>query len=131
MIRCCLPVRPRVRTRRAEQETHRLGERPKLRAALGHRRGHVGEGLLATRADLDLGRDELADEMLLERGPPRRRLEVLEPARQVERLRLEDRELLLDRDGEVGRGLEPSARLRDQLVRRDALFVTHEPDYSS
>ena len=69
--------------------------------------------------------------MVLERGSPCRRLKVLEPAREVERLRLEDRELLLNRDREVRRGLEASARLRDQLVRRDTLFLTHEPDYSS
>ena len=63
--------------------------------------------------------------MLLEGRPARRRLDVLEAVRQVERLGIEDRELLLDGDREVGRRLEPSARLRDQLVRRDALFVAH------
>jgi hypothetical protein len=109
----------------AEQEAHRLDERLQLPAALGHRAGHVGEGLLPPRPDLDLGSDQLADEMLLESGSARSGLHVLEPIREVERRRVEDGELLLDGDGEVRRRLEPSARLRDQLVRRDALFVTH------
>ena len=126
-----LPVRPGVRPGRAEEQAHRLGERLELRAPLGHRAGNVGEGLLAPRPDLDLGGDELADEVLLERGAARRSLDVLEPVREVERLRIEDRELLLDRDREVGRGLELLARTRDQLVRRETLLVTHSADYSS
>ena len=126
-----LPVGPRVRARRAEQETHRLGERPELRAALRHRGGHIGERFLATRPDLDLRGDELADQMLLERRSARRRLEVLEAVRQVQRLRVEDRELLLDRDREVGRRLEPSARLRDQLVRRRRAARLPSAHYSS
>ena len=48
--------------------------------------------------------------MLLEGRAARRSLDVLEPVREVERLRVEDRELLLDGDREVGRGLELLAR---------------------
>ena len=120
-----LPVRPRVRPGRAEQEPHRLDERLQLRAPLGDRRRDVRERLLLAGADLDLGGDELADEVLLERRPARRRLDVLEAVREVERLGIEERELLLDGDGEVGRGLELLARERDQLVRGEALLVTH------
>ena len=79
--------------------------------------GNVGEALLPTGADLHFRRDELADEVLLERRPARRGLDVLEAVREVERLRIDDRELLLDGDREVGRGLELLACLRDQLVR--------------
>ena len=126
-----LPVRPRVRPGRAEQKPHRLDERPQLRATLGDRGRDVRERLLLARSDLDLGGDELADEVLLERGPARGGLDVLEAVREVERVRIEDRELLLDRDGEVGRRLELRARLRDQLVRGEALLVTHAAHYSS
>ena len=63
--------------------------------------------------------------MLLERRPASRRLDVLEPIGEVERLGVEDGELLLDRDGEVGRGLELLACERDELVRGEALLVTH------
>ena len=82
-----LPVRPRVRPGRAEQEPHRLDERPQLRSALGDRGGNVRERLLLAGSDLDLGGDELADEVLLERGAARGRLDVLEAVREVERLR--------------------------------------------
>ena len=126
-----LPVRPGVRPGGAEEEAHRLDERLQLRAALGHHAGDVGEALLAPRPDLDLGGDELADEMLLECRAARRSLDVLEPVREVERLRIEDRELLLDRDREVGRGLELLARTRDQLVRRETLLVAHRRTSSS
>ena len=81
-----LPVGPGMCPGRAEQEPHRLHERLQLGAALGHRGRHVRERLLAPRPDLDLGRDELADEVLLETGAARRRLDVLEAARQVERV---------------------------------------------
>ncbi len=120
-----LPVRPRMRSRRAEEQTHRLDERPQLRAALRQRGGDIGERLLPAGADLHLRGDELAHEMGLERGPAGGGLDLLEAVREVERVGIEQRELLLDRDREVGRGLELRARLRDQLVRGEALFVTH------
>ena len=55
------------------------GERElvQLRAPLGHVRHGLGERLAAPGADLDLGRDQLADEMLLERGRPARPPETL------------------------------------------------------
>ena len=61
-----LPVRPRMRARGAEEKPHRLDERLELSAALGHHPGDVRERLAAPRPHLDLGRDQLADEMLLE-----------------------------------------------------------------
>jgi hypothetical protein len=93
--------------------------------AAGDRAGNVRERRLLAGADLDLGGDELADEVLLDGGAARGGLHVLEPVREVERRRIEDRELLLDGDGEVRGRLELRTRLCDQLVRCDALFVTH------
>src|SRR5207237_7174965 len=53
------------------------------------------------------------------------RLELLEPVRQLERLGVEERELLLDRDREVGRRLEPLPGERDLLGRGQTLLVAH------
>ena len=109
----------------AEHEPHRLDQRPQLRPTLGDRGRNVRERLLLARSDLDLGGDELADEVFLERGAVRGRLDVLEAVREVEGFRIEDRELLLDGDGEVRCRLELRARLRYQLVRGEALLVSH------
>ena len=95
------PARPRVRPGARERDPERLDERGELGAPLGHRRRDVGERRLLARLHLDLGRDQLADEVRLERRVPRRRLDLLEPVDEVERLGVEQRELLLDRDGEV------------------------------
>ena len=43
----------------------------------------------------------------------------------VERLGVEERELLLDRDGQVGAALERRARLLEQLLVGNALRFTH------
>ena len=131
MIRCffqsaqgCVPVAPR-RSPIGSTSARSCARRSAIAA------GTSANVSCAPGADLDLGRDELADEVLLERRAARGRLDVLEAVREVERLRVEDRELLLDRDREVGRGLELLARLRDQLVRREALLVAHRAHYSS
>ena len=120
-----LPVRPGVRAGSAEEKTHRLDERLQLRAPLRHSGGDIGERLLLPGSHLHLGGDQLAHEMLLERGSARRGLDVLEAVREVERLGIDDRELLLDGNREIRRRLELRARPRDQLVGRDALFVSH------
>ena len=66
-----------------------------------------------------------------ERRPPGRRLNLLETVREVQRLRIKERELLLDRDREVRRVLELRPRLGDLLLRRQPLLVAHEAHYSS
>src|SRR5213592_3165206 len=82
----------------------------------------ASEGLAATSAHLDLGRDQLADEMRLQLGALRGRLELLEAVGERERRRVEDRELLLDRDREVRRGLVLLAAEPQLLVAtQDAL----------
>src|SRR5437763_2728499 len=120
-----LPPAPRVRARAAEADPELARELRELAAPLAHAGRTVRERLAAPGLDLDLGRDQLADEVLLEHGPLRRGLELLEPADEVEGRRIEERELLLDRDREVGRRLEALPGETDLLVRGESLFVAH------
>ena len=103
-----------------EPDPERLARIGELRPALGDPRGRLGEVFAAAGPDLDLGGDQLADEVLVERGALRHRLELLEAVVEVERLRVEERELLLDREGEVAPGFELLARERELLVRAEA-----------
>ena len=111
-----LPVRPRVRAGRAERQPHRLDEGAQLGASLDERRRHVGEALAAPRLHLHLGRDQLTDEIRLERRPGGGRLDVLEAVDEIEGLGIDECELLLDGDGEVLAGVEPVARVAQELV---------------
>jgi hypothetical protein len=65
----------------------------------------VGDVQPAPRADLDLAGDELAGDRLREE-PAGRVAQLLEARRHVQRHRVEDRELLFDPHGAVGRGRE-------------------------
>ena len=58
-----------------------VGELVQLLAPLADLRGGLLERVAAAGADLDLGGDQLADEMLLERRALRGRLQVLEAVR--------------------------------------------------
>src|SRR5207344_709582 len=66
-----------------------------------------------------------ADEMRLERRARRGRLQLLEAVRQRQRCRVEDRELLLDSDGEVGGRLVLLSCEADLLLGGKALGITH------
>ena len=57
--------------------------------------------------------------------PCGRGLDLLEPVDEPERRRVEQRELLLDGDGEVRAAVERVARRAEQLVVRQPLLVTH------
>ena len=82
---------------------------------------------VAPRLDLDLGRDQLTGQVALESLSRRGRLDdVLEAVDELERVRVEERELLLDGDGEVVRSLESLPRLAQELVVRNSLCVAHE-----
>lgn len=103
-------VGPRVGTGGAEGQAHAADELEQARPALalpGHR---LGEALRAAGADLDLGRDQLAGRrlgqqvVLLTGG-----VDLLEAVLQLQRGRVEDRELLLESDREIGGGLESLA----------------------
>src|SRR4051794_16659039 len=72
-----LPRRPRMRAGRRQRDTDRVRECAQLRAAFPHALGAFGEGVAAPCPDLDLRRDQLADEVRLELGAARSVLEVL------------------------------------------------------
>ncbi len=113
------PARPGVGSGRAEGQPEWLDERRELGAPLGERRRNVRERLLLPCLDLHLGGDELADEVRLETRAANRLLHVLEAVDEVERLGVEEGELLLDRDREVHGLLEALVRLREEpLVGR-------------
>ena len=57
----------------------------------------------------------------------RRRVELLEAVDEVERLGVEQRELLLDREREVGAGLERRAGGCQHVLPGAALFLSHRP----
>ena len=126
-----LPAAPRVRrrSRRARSATRARRECScARRSAIAAR--CLGEALAAARPHLDLGRDQLTDDVRREVGLDRRGVQLLEPVGQLERLRIEQRELLLDRDGQVGAGVERLTRLREELLPRDALFLAHRREPS-
>src|SRR5581483_12353392 len=105
-------VGERVGAGRAEGRAARVREReqPPPGVALGGDGGR--EAVVAAGADLDLGEDQLARDRAVEHGVRSRRLaQLLEARGERERPRIEDRELLLEADGEVRRGLEHLAGL--------------------
>jgi hypothetical protein len=100
-------VGPRVGAHRSQSEAHPLDqvEEPVAPVALPCYR--VAEALCPSRPDLDLGGDQLAGRGIrqhlvsLTGG-----VDLLEAVLQLERYRIEDRELLLEADCEVHRALE-------------------------
>ena len=102
-----------------------LGDLRELRAARAHPLRRLREGLAPAGPHLRLGRDQLADEVVVDGAPGRGSLHVLEAVDQRERLRVEERELLLDRDRQIGAALEGRARLLEQLLVRNLLRFTH------
>jgi hypothetical protein len=109
------PRRERVRARRAERHAHAVGEREHVAPAVAEQRGGLGEGLAAAGLDLDLRRDELARGVGAERRRVGQSLQLLEAVDHAERLRVEDLELLLDPDREIGRLGEQAAGLVEGL----------------
>src|SRR2546429_7024188 len=111
-----------MRSDRREGDAERIDERTELRTTLTDALHAVCERFAAACAHLDLGRDQLADEMRLDVGPDRGLLHILEPADETERGWIEERELLLHRDGEVGNLLERGLRGGQQLSVADLLL---------
>jgi hypothetical protein len=126
-----LPRAPRVRADRGEGGAEVVREPVELRSTLAEPLRRLREVLRAPGPDLDLRRDQLAYEVLLEVRPLRGRLQLLEAVRERERRRVEDRELLLDRDGEVAARRVLLVCHPQLLVRRQVLGVAHGRDYSS
>src|SRR5204862_7574103 len=120
-----LPGAPRVRPNGRERDADAGRELVELRPAFTDLRGSLREALAAAGPDLDLGRDQLPDEVVLERRTLRRGLKPLEAVRERQRLGVEDCELLLDRQGEVLAVLERLVRGADLLVWAEPLGVPH------
>ena len=103
-------VGPRMRAGRAERDVLRAGKREQAPATLAlacQRVLQVGAG---AGDDLDLRRDQLAGDVLVQQRIARRgRLaHLLEARHEFERVRIQDRELLLHTDREVGRARRTS-----------------------
>ena len=63
--------------------------------------------------------------MRLESRPSRGLLQLLEAVDEAERLRVEERELLLDGDREIGHRVERLARVREHLLVAELLLLAH------
>ena len=125
MMRCsCQGLHGCVPDRR-EAEAERVDERAELRAALAQALGALRERVAAAGADLDLGGDQLADEVRLELGAPRGLLHLLEAVDEPERRRVDERELLLDGERQVRHLFEGRLRGRQELLVADLLLVAH------
>src|SRR5262249_15190280 len=120
-----LPVRPGVCPRGAQRDRKRLDDRCELCPPFRHPCWHLRKARAAPGLDLDLGRDQLADEMWVDGRSARRGLDVLEPVHEVERGRVEEGEFLLYRHREILPGLELLAREPELLVRAQTLLVAH------
>ena len=104
-------VAERVRARRAERDAVVAGEREQPPAGVGLAAARVFDVAARARADLDLRGDQLARDRRREhRVGGRGVAQQLEARHQQQRLRVDERELLLDADREVGRALEGLAR---------------------
>ena len=117
MIRWSCQRAARMGAGRAELEPDLARQGLELRTALGDLRRRLAEVGALAGAHLDLRRDQLADEMRLDVGPDRGRLHLLEAIREPERLGIEQRELLLDGESEVGALLERRTGARELLLR--------------
>ncbi len=97
-------VGPRVRAGRAELGVVGGGQREEPAPPRALPREGVAEVRARPRDDLDLRGDQLARDVLAEPGDRSRArvAQLLEAGREVERLGVEDRELLLEPDGEIG-----------------------------
>src|SRR5713226_3797313 len=120
-----LPAAPGMSAGRREPDSEAVGQLPELRSPFGHSLGRFGEVRATSRLDLDLRRDQLADEVLVELRSRRPSLQLLEPIRQLERVRIEQRELFLHGDREVTSVLESIACRADLLLGSMSLLVTH------
>jgi hypothetical protein len=117
-----LPRAPRVCPGRPEPDVLLRGKREQPVAALGLARNGVHEVLSLARSDLDLRRDQLTGNRLRKQvvfacG----REQALERVRQREVRRIEQSELFLEPDREVGRGFERLPRLIEVEAQKPRL----------
>src|SRR5918994_4536199 len=130
VVRCIddalvLPAAPRMRSGARQRHTHPVGKLRQLRAAFAHSLRRLPEVLATPRLHLDIGGDQLADEMLVELRAGGGGLQLLEAVRELERLGIEQREFFLDRESEIFPVLEGLVRKTDLLIRGQSLLVAH------
>jgi hypothetical protein len=77
----------------------------------------LGERLAAAGLDLDLAADQLAGGVRAERAGVCERLQILIPVDEVVRVRVEELELLLDAERQVGRAREDLAGRVESVER--------------
>ena len=119
-----------MRSRRREPHPELVRQAEELGAPLAETLRRLREVGTPAGADLDLGRDQLADERAVEVAPDRGGLELLEAVYEPERLGIEDRELLLDREREVLRLVESFPGETQRLIRARALRLCHRAKVS-
>jgi hypothetical protein len=120
-----LPAAPRMRSSTGQTDVEAIGELGELVTALRHALRRLAEVATATGLDLDLGRDQLADQVLVQLTARGSLFQLLEPVRELERLGIEERELLLDCDGEILPGFKRLTSGTDLLLRTELLLVAH------
>ena len=120
-----LPAAPGMRARAAEPDSELVGKLAELHAAPRDQLGHFREVCALPRLHLDLRSDQLADEVLVELGAYSACLQFLESIRELERVGIEQGELLLDGDREVLSLVERLASRVDLLVRAQLLRIPH------
>ena len=120
-----LPAAPRMCSGGAEQQPLFACQRLQLPATLPHPGSRLTEVGALPRAHLGLRRDQLADEMLIELRTLRRSLQLLEAVDELEAVGVEQRELLLDGDGEVGACFERRVRRGELLLGGKPLLLAH------
>src|SRR5580765_3877356 len=120
-----LPAAPGMSPCRGKADTESVGELAELRTPLRHQLDYFAEVRATPGLYLDLGCDQLADEVLVERRSSRSSLELLEAVRQLERVGIEDCELFLHGNREVVSILECLTRGANLLLGTESLLVTH------
>ena len=113
-----LPARVGMRAGGAQPVAEVVGHIEQIGPPLGHGGGRLREAVALAGPDLDLAADQLPRHHLSQRRVlADGHREPLEAGRHLQRGRLEDRELLLDRDGEVLGLLELDARVLERRQR--------------
>ena len=107
-----LPSRKRVRAHGTDVDAERVGEDQQVAPPGAQRGGRLRERLAPAGLDLDLRGDQLAGHRFREHGVAGRSriAQLLEARGQVEALRFEHRELLLEANREIGRRLKGGTR---------------------
>ena len=112
-----LPAGERVRAVRAQADPELVGKAEQQATTLADLRGGLRERLAAPRLDLDLGLDQLAGDAAGQRRGVGQRPQLRVALSERQGVGIEDLELLLDADREVGRRGEMRTCLLERVER--------------